>query len=166
MASQTQSFINLVKHPIKFRLYLLSKLPSAFFSGVRPREIDSEKCIVTVPHKWFSQNPFRSTYFACLSMAAEMSSGLLALAHSYKSKPEMSMLVVKMESSYFKKATGVTTFICADGELIRQTIEKALATGEGYSIVVKSTVKNSIGETVAEFFITWSFKARAARVGS
>jgi hypothetical protein len=26
-----------------------------------------------------SQNPFRSTYFACLSMAAEMSTGALAL---------------------------------------------------------------------------------------
>src|SRR5215813_13773421 len=104
MTSPIQSFINLVKHPVKFRLYLLSKLPSAFFAGVRPKEIDEKKCTVTVPYKWFSQNPFRSTYFACLSMAAEMSTGSLSMMHVYKRKPPVSMLVLKVESEYFKKA--------------------------------------------------------------
>jgi hypothetical protein len=44
--------------------------------------------------------------FACLAMAAEMSTGVLAMAHVYKRKPAISMLVVKMEAEYFKKATG------------------------------------------------------------
>ncbi|HMU57084.1 MAG TPA: thioesterase, partial [Chitinophagaceae bacterium] len=85
-----------MKHPATFRMFLLTKLPSAFFSGVRIRDLDDEKCTATVPFKWFSQNPFRSTYFACLSMAAEMSTGALALAHLYKSDPPVSMLVVKV----------------------------------------------------------------------
>jgi hypothetical protein len=73
-----RKFLELVMHPFKFRLYLLSKLPSAFFSGVRVCYIDEEKCVVTVPYKWFSQNPFKSTYFACLGMAAEMSTSRYA----------------------------------------------------------------------------------------
>jgi hypothetical protein len=160
MTPYTSEFIKLLKHPVKFRMFLFYKLPSAFFSGVRIREMDINKCVVTVPYKWFSQNPFRSTYFACLSMAAEMSTGSLGMAHIYRNKPEISMLVVKVESNYFKKATDVTTFICDDGELINETIEKALATGEGQSITAKSTGTNKAGELVAEFFITWSFKVR------
>jgi hypothetical protein len=160
MTPHTSDFIKLMKHPLKFRMFLFYKLPSAFFTGLRVKYFDANKCVVTVPYKWFSQNPFRSTYFACLSMAAEMTTGSLGMAHIYKSTPEISMLVVKVDSSYFKKATGLTTFTCEDGALINETIEKAIATGEGQSIMARSTGKNEAGELVAEFFVTWSFKAR------
>src|SRR6187402_352276 len=109
------NFIHLVRHPVKFRMFLFSKLPSAYFSGVRVKAIDLHQAVVAVPYRWFSQNPFRSTYFACLAMAAEMSTGLLAMAHTYKSNPAVSMLVVGLEAKYFKKATGLTTFVCEDG---------------------------------------------------
>jgi hypothetical protein len=160
MNSATKTFIDLMKHPLKFRMFLLMKLPSAFFAGVRIRDIDEKHCAVTVPYKWFSQNPFKSTYFACLSMAAEMSTGALAMAHLYKRKPAVSMLVVKVESEYFKKATGRTTFICEEGEAMLAAIEESTATGEGRIIRAKSIGKNVEGETVAEFHITWSFKVR------
>jgi hypothetical protein len=113
-----------------------------------------------VPFKWLTQNPFRSTYFASLSMAAEMSTGVLALAHIYKSKPQVSMLVVKVESEYFKKATDVTTFICEDGALIKQAVEDSVRSGEGKLVKAKSIGRNKAGDIVAEFFITWSFKAK------
>ena len=108
--SQATQFLQLINNPFKFRIFLLSKLPSAFFSGVRVITADENKCTVKVPFKWFSQNPFKSTYFACLSMAAEMSTGVLALAHIYKRKPSVSMLVLKVEGHYFKKATSITFF--------------------------------------------------------
>ena len=149
-----------MKHPIKFRMFLLFKLPSAFFCGVRVRDIDEKRCVVTVPYKWFSQNPFKSTYFACLSMAAEMSTGALAMAHVYKRIPAISMLVVKVDSEYFKKASGKTTFICEDGEALLQTIQDSIATGEGRTFRAKSTGRNANNETVAEFYVTWSFKAK------
>src|SRR5262245_15987520 len=116
MDSATASFIKLMKHPFKFRMFLLLRLPSAFFCGVRIRAINEKQCVVTVPYKWLSQNPFRSTYFACLSIAAEMSTGALAMAHVYKRHPPVSMLVVKVESEYFKKAVGRTSFVCDDGD--------------------------------------------------
>jgi hypothetical protein len=155
-------FIALVRHPLKFRMFLLSKLPSAFFAGVRVRYIDAQRCKVTVPFKWFSQNPFRSTYFACLSMAAEMSTGALAMAHLYGRKPGLSMLVVKVESEYFKKATGRTTFVCDDGELIRQAIEETIRTGEPAVVRAASAGLNEQEQTVALFYITWSFKVKSA----
>ena len=153
-------FIQLVRSRVKFPLFLLTKLPAAFFSGVRVQQIDEAKAVVTVPYKWFSQNPFKSTYFACLAMAAELSTGVLAMMHTYKSDPAISMLVTGLEAAYFKKATGVTTFTCEQGLDINQTIEAAIASGEGRTIKIKSTGINNNGELVAEFFITWSFKAK------
>ena len=154
-------FMRLMKHPVKFRMFLFSKLPSAFFAGVRVKEIDEKKCVVTVPYKWFSQNPFRSTYFACLSMAAEMSTGSLSMMYVYKRKPTVSMLVVKVESEYFKKAIGRTTFTCEDGEMIAKAIEESIATGEARIVRARSTGKNKDGGLVAEFYITWSFKVKS-----
>lgn len=160
MNSHTQTFIKLMKHPVKFRMFLFTKLPAAYIAGVRVREVDEKKCVATVPYKWLSQNPFRSTYFACLSMAAEMSTGALAMAHLYRIHPPVSMLVVKVESEYFKKATGRTSFICEDGELFQKAIEETISTGETRIVKAKSVGTNANGEIVAEFLITWSFRVK------
>lgn len=161
MNPYTEAFLKIVKHPLKFRMFLLSKLPSAYFTGVRVKEMDEKKCITTVPYKWFSKNPFRSTYFASLAMAAEMSTGTLAMAHLYKRKPSVSMLLVKVEAEYFKKATDRTSFVCGDGDLIQKAVEESIATGEARAVRAKSIGTNKAGEVVAEFYVTWSFKARA-----
>ena len=163
MEKQTAAFSNLMKHPFKFRIFLLSKLPSAYFAGVRIREVDEKKCMVTVPYKWFTKNPFRSTYFACLGMAAEMSTGALCMMHLFKRKPTVSMLVVKVEGNYFKKATDRVTFICEDGEMIEKMIEESISTGEARTVRAKSIGTNIEGELVAEFYITWSFKAKSKK---
>src|ERR1700712_1331508 len=126
MNTQLEDFIKLTKHPAKFRMFLFSKVPSAYFSGVRVKDLDGFNCLVKVPYKWFSQNPFKSTYFACLSMAAEMTTGLLGLMHIHKRQPAVSMLVVKIEGNFIKKATGITVFTCEDGSAIKQTIEDAV----------------------------------------
>ena len=163
MEKQTAAFSNLLKHPFKFRIFLLSKLPSAYFAGVRIREVDEKRCVVTVPYKWFTKNPFRSTYFACLGMAAEMSTGALCMIHLFKRKPAISMLVVKVEGNYFKKATGIVSFICEDGELIEKMIEESISTSEARTVKTKSIGTNKEGELVAEFYITWSFKGKSKK---
>jgi hypothetical protein len=150
----------LLDNPVLFRLYLLSKLPSAFFSGLRIAAFTPDTCSVTVPYKWFTRNPFRSTYFACLAMAAEMSTGVLALSNVYKRIPPVSMLVTHLEASYAKKATGRTIFTCADGALIREAIEKAVSTKTPQVIRARSAGANANGELIAEFYITWSFKVK------
>ena len=160
MTSNASQFLQLIKHPFKFKLYMLSKLPSAFFCGVRVVDADENLCAVKVPYKWFSQNPFKSTYFACLSMAAEMSTGLLGLMHVHKRQPAVSMLVVKIEGNFIKKATGITVFTCEDGNAIKKTIEDAVFSNEGKIITARSYGRNDAGEIVADFAITWSFKVK------
>ena len=110
------------------------------------------------------QNPFRSTYFACLSMAAEMSTGALAMAHLYKSDPPISMLVTKVESEYFKKATDRSYFLCEDGSLFQNAIKECIETNEARMVKARSLGKNNKGEVIADFFVTWSFKAKTIKV--
>ena len=160
MSSNAQQFISLVKHPIKFNFFLLGKLPAAFFSGVRIAEVDVSHAVTSIPYKWLTQNPFRSAYFASLSMAAELSTGILAMMNIYKRKPSLSMLVTKMEAEYFKKVTGKTFFNCEDGEKIKAVVEEAIATREPQSITVKSTGTNKNNEVVATFLFTWSFRVK------
>ncbi len=164
MNSSQSDFFKLANNSFKFRLFLLYKLPAAFFSGIKVQEINEEKCITSVPYKWPTQNPFRSIYFASLAMAAEMSTGAIALSNVYKRKPSISMMVTRMEATYFKKATGTIFFTCVQGKEIALIIDEAVETGEGKSIVAKSTGKNKSGEIVAEFLFTWSFKSKSANI--
>jgi hypothetical protein len=95
-------------------------------------------------------------------MAAEMSTGVLAMAHVYKRQPSISMLVQKIEAEFIKKAVGTTWFECDAGLAIRSVIAAAVETGEARAITVTAIGKNKAGEIIAKFIITWSFKAKSA----
>jgi len=153
-------FKQLITSPIKFRYFLFQKLPAAFFAGLRIHHFDAEKCVVRIKYSWFTMNPFKSVYFAVEAMAAEMCSGMLAFGQVYQRTPKVSMLVVKMEVAFVKKAKGVLLFTCEDGMTIQTAINEAIATGQGKTIICKSVGKNEAGEVVAEFNFTWSFKAK------
>jgi len=139
---------------------MLLKLPAAFFTGLSIKELEEGKSMITVPYKWFNKNPFKSMYFGTQSMAAEMSSGILAIGQIYKRKPVVSMLVVGMEAKFHKKATDRTDFTCNDGAAIANAVEQAVITGEGQTLVCYSVGKSQAGEMVSEFWFTWSFKSK------
>jgi phage terminase large subunit-like protein len=143
-----------------FRLFLLRSLPAAFFSGIRIGQVSLSSSVILVRYSWFSQNPFQSIYFACLSMAAEMSSGILALVHTRDKSPKVSMLVLGVESSFHKKAVGTIRFECNDGEVIQQAISATISTGQGTSCDTLSKGFDQQGRCVAEFKIKWSFKQK------
>jgi hypothetical protein len=153
-------FRSRIMNPVSYRLFVLSKLPLVYFTGIRIRELTERSCTTVAKHGWLNQNPFRSMYFAVMQMAAELSTGVLCMANIYEQQPAVSMLVVKTEGVYHKKVTGKAYFTCNDGLLITETVEKAKATGEGYPVRCYSVATNEAGEIVAEFWITWSMKAR------
>ena len=153
-------FRNRIVNPISFRFFMLYRLPAAFFAGLRVKQLDANKAVVSVRYKWFNQNPFRSMYFAIQSMAAEMSTGLLGFGQVYERHPAVSMLVVKIEGNFHKKAIGTILFTCEDGALIDAAIEESILLGERRTVTCSSNGTNETGEIVASFHITWSFKAK------
>ena len=147
--------------PLKLNIFLFFKLPSAFWSGVRVMSISKEQCVVTVKHRWFNQNPFKSMYFAVQAMAAELTTGALVMMQIKKSGKNISMLVANNNSNFSKKATGRITFTCNDGHLIEEAIKQTIATGEGQTIWMKSVGVNEKREQVSEMNFEWSIKLKA-----
>lgn len=159
-----QKYMRDLLNPFKQWFFLLFKLPAALFMGVRVRSINTERCEVTVPYGWRSQNPFKSTYFAAQAAAAEMSTGVLAMM-ALQGKGAVSMLVADIRGEFIKKANKKATFTCSEGHKIFEAVERAIATKEGQAVTIESigTQPNEQGGdpiVVSKFYITWTFKAK------
>jgi len=144
----------------KLNSFLFFKLPSAFFCGVRVKELSYEVCRATVTHRWINQNPFNSMYFAVQAMAAELSTGALVMNEIQQSGQKISMLVANNKSSFTKKATGTITFTCSDGLLVKEAVAKAIATEEGQTFWLKSVGCNQEGVHVSEMHFEWTIKLK------
>ncbi len=148
--------------PKKLNSFTLFKLPSAFLCGVRAKELNSERCVVTVKHRWINQNPFKSMFWAVQGMAAEFATGAIVTDKIRQSNKRISMLVTSNNAIFTKKAVGRITFICNDGLLVDDALAKAIETGEGQTIWMKSIGKNKEGIVVSTFNFEWSIKLRAS----
>ena len=160
-AIEAEKLRSTVNNKLLFKLFMLRSLPMGFIAGLRVKEFTVDKCSVSVPYKWLNQNPFSSTYFAVLAMAAEMSTGMAGMMHTNNAKPSIAILVVGLEAEFVKKATGLTIFTCEDSNEILKTIEDAISSGEGRTVTCTSIGRSESGEIIAKFKVTWSFKARS-----
>ena len=158
-----KKFLKQLRSPILFPLYTMTTLPMAFLAGIKVKSIDLDTCQITVPYKWLNQNPFKSTYFAVLSMAAEMSTGMPALIMTRNSNPSVSMLVTHLEANFVKKATGVTIFTFTEGKQMTEAVEKAILTGQPQTYTGTSIGTSQSGEVEARFKVEWSFKMRSQK---
>lgn len=146
-------------NPLYFWFAMLVKLPSAVFWKFRIKKLDAEKCMVTIPYSWRTQNPFKSIYFAAMAGAAELSTGALCqLAISGLGK--YSMLVVDFRAEYFKKANQKISFTCEQGVELFTLLESMQPNDTG-KLTMVSSGKNPQDEEVAKFYVTWSFKRKA-----
>jgi hypothetical protein len=150
-----------MKNPILFNLFLLIKLPLAFFAGLKLIKLEKDICEVSLPYGWRTQNPFKSIYFAAQCMAAELSTGALAKMAVDGSGKKISMLVAGMEAEFLKKADKKVFFVCNEGQKIFDAVAHTSQTGEAITVKVKSTGTTIDGIKAAEFYFTWSFKRKS-----
>jgi hypothetical protein len=146
--------------PRKVNLYLAVRVPAAWWCGVRVRRIDDDSCTVSVRHRWFNQNPFRSMYFAVQAMAAEISTGTLLMRQLRASSGDLSMLLAGTEARFTKKARGLIRFECRDGAAARAAVERALASREPQLLRMRSTGLDAANVQVAELYYDWTLKQR------
>lgn len=147
--------------PRKLNTFTIFKLPSAYLCGVRTQYIDTNKCVVTVKHRWINQNPFNSMFWAVQGMAAEFTTGALMMSKIKESGKKISMLVTSNTATFTKKATGRITFTCNDGKLIDEALKKTIETGEGQIVKMTSVGVNEEGVEVSTFVFEWSVKAKS-----
>ena len=154
------SYLKKVNNSFLYRLFLIAKLPIAWISGLKVNKVTAEKAQISIRYKYLNQNPFKSMYFACQAMAAEMSTGLLAMGYIDSQSVKISMLVLELNCSFTKKAIGKIQFVCEEGILVKEAIQKAVDTNEGVVCVMTSKGYDEQGDCVSSFKITWSFKRK------
>ena len=143
-----------------FKMYAIQKLPLAFLTGFNIVELDDSKCVTCVKYSYLNKNPFRSTFWAVLGMAAELSTGAYALLATKGKEESIAVILVGTHAEFVKKATGISTFTCSNWLEFDKAVGRAIETGEPQKATGRSIGSNSDGETIALFEFTWSFKIR------
>lgn len=146
--------------PKKINTFNFFKLPAVWWTGIRVKQLDDLQCSATVKHRWINQNPFSSMFWAVQRMAAELTTGALVMNGIRESGKKISMLVLNNKANFSKKATGRITFRCADGNLIKEALDKTIATGEGQTIWMKSIGLNEDGVVVSTFNFQWTVRLK------
>ena len=155
-----QNLLKKIDNWMLYRLASLIKIPMLIISGVRIENIVDDKCSTYVRYRYINKNPFNSIYFAVLSMAAELSTGALALLAAGGISSDISFILTGMKATFIKKAQGRTTFICKQGHELIDAALDARKTSEARQETVHTEGYNENGELVAQFEFTWSFKQR------
>ena len=159
MTKEAEKYLSRMTNPFIFWWAMFFKLPSAVFWRLKIKSLSLEKCEVSIPFFWRSQNPFQSIYFAALAGAAELSTGALCQL-GMAGKGKFSMLVVDFRAEYHKKANQKIIFTCDQGAELSQLID-SLQPQETGTLTMIPTGRNPQGDVVAKFYVTWSFKRKA-----
>ncbi len=160
LSSKQKKLANQVTSSFKFPLFMLKSLPMGWIAGLRIRELDQHKCVTSVPFKYLTKNPFKSTYFAVQSMAAELSTATPCLLAITGKTPSIAFIIVDIKATFSKKASARVYFTCEDGPKAFEAVEKCIKTGESTEATFKTVGKMKDGTIVSEFEFTWSFKQR------
>ena len=146
--------------PKKLNLFLSVNLPSAFLCGVRVKLINAERCSVSVRNKWINKNPFGSMFWAVQGMAAELSTGALITLKVKQLNQKISMLVLRNEAQFTKKAKGRLTFECKQGISIDSALKKAIETDQGQTLILEAEGHDEAGDLVSKFSFEWTLKTK------
>ncbi len=153
-------FQRIMTNPFLFRSVLLYSLPSAVITGMKITRLDDEGCEVKVPYRFFNKNPFKTTYWAILGMAAEMVGGAQLMMYTRHSTPSVANFVVGCEAKFINRALGVTRFESNDAQLMKSMVTESIETGEAVTFDTQTIGYSEDGTIVVDFKFTWSVKAR------
>ncbi|MGL1888783.1 MAG: DUF4442 domain-containing protein [Reichenbachiella sp.] len=143
--------------PFLMRLFLFAKIPLGWLSGMKVVELDTAHAVTTIKYKWLNQNPFKSMYFASQSMAAELSTGALALLAMEGTNPKIKAIITGNNAEFVKKAKERIYFHCEMGQEIFDATDTAKTSEEPIVIKVRTEGKTKNGTLVSVFHFNWIF---------
>jgi|TARA_Y100000385_G_C13085916_1_gene636376 hypothetical protein len=100
-------------------------------------------------------------FWAVQGMAAELATGALIIMKIKQLNRNMSMLVIKNEAQFTKKAKGQIIFSCTQGKEIDMLLKKAIETGAGQTITLTAEGRDASGDVVSVFNFLWSVKLKS-----
>ncbi|MGA9520850.1 MAG: DUF4442 domain-containing protein [Myxococcaceae bacterium] len=153
----------LLKETALVRALGLAKIPVLFFVGPRVLRVDEDGAEVKIPLGYRTKNHLGSMYFGVLAAGADLAGGINAAFTIGRKHKKVQLIFKDFHAEFLKRADGDVHFVCNDGRLINDTVAKADATGERYTIPVEivATVPTKYGsEPVARFTLGLSLKRK------
>jgi len=158
---EQKKFVNIMTNSLLFKGAMAFQVPMAGLSGMKIPVLNEEECHVTVPYKHLNKNPFGSTYWAVLGMAAEMASGAILVMLCRGVQPTVSTFVTGTTAKFMKQAKGVTTFICKDGLKTKAAVEGAIESKKPINFTTKVIGYDKDGVELCEFTFDLGLKQRS-----
>jgi len=140
--------------------FMLARLPLALAAGVRLDQADERNCVASLPGGWRTRNPFGTTYWAAQGMAAELATGVHGMVYCQAAPVPVRMILAGCEGQFTRGCRGRSRYVVDQGDQIRESIERTLATGESLRCPVPVIGYDSEDKQVSEWIFTWAFKAR------
>ena len=99
-------------------------------------------------------------FWAVQGMAAELSTGALIIIKIKQLNQKTSMLLLRNEAQFTKKAKGRITFECKQGISIDSALKKAIETGQGQTLILEAEGHDEAGDLVSKFSFEWTLKTK------
>jgi len=143
---------------LKMRIFGLLKVPLLFATSPKVRTLNLKTCEIEIPFRKIVKNHVGSMYFGALAIGAEASVGLLAVQEIESRRPLRTSFIFKeFQIEFLKRAEGPTVFICTEGDMVTETMDKAIASETRSNQKISGTAFCK-GEEIAKYSLVLSLK--------
>lgn len=149
---------------LKLRAWSFVKIPLIHFTRPTIIAMNGDRTEIKIPLNWKTRNHLKSMYFGSLAVGADLCVGLVAMREINASGEKIALVFKDFKADYKKLAKDDVHFICEEGAVARDLVQKAVASKERQSMAINGyAVVPSIDpkERVMEFTLTLSLKAKS-----
>lgn len=149
-----------MRDTLGLRAFGALKVPLILYCMPQVQRVDQDACVIAVPLTWRTRNHYKSMYFGVLAIGADMTAGLLAMNLTQNSDKAVGLLFKDFKADFHKRAMGDVVFRCDDGALVRQMVDRVLASPErvNETVTVLAHCPSDHNALVATMRLTLSLK--------
>lgn len=148
----------------RWMLRLMGWFQIPLISYVKPRliKLDAEEIRLKISLRRRTRNHLKSMYFGALAVGADVAAGLHVFYFCDELKKKPAFAFKGMKAEFVKRAETDVTFVCVEGQLIREQVLKSIETQERQNHWVNVLAMDDFGEVVARFQMEISVKIKAS----
>jgi hypothetical protein len=116
----------------KWFLWTFGRFKVPMIGYLKPKliKLNDNEIVIKVALNKRSKNHLNTMYFGALAVGADLAGGLYAFYHAFKVQSKVSVVFKSFQSQFLRRPEKDVFFICSQGEIVKQMIAEARATGE------------------------------------
>ncbi len=148
---------------MQWMLFLLGFVKIPIIGFVKPKliELNENSACVRIRLRRRSKNHLNSMYFGALAVGADVAAGLHAFYFAEQMGKKVSFAFKGMNAEFLMRAESNIDFISADGQKVKDAMNRSLESGERINEPILVIAKNTKNEVVATFEMIVSVKVKA-----